>query len=160
MLPGPPGELIPMLEHYALPALMSTNSRAVIVSKNLREFGLGEGLTAEKLDDLLQGSNPTAATYALQNECFVRVTARASNEEEALTMMQPLIEKIRARLGTYLYTEEDGSLEEIRCPCGYAPSHDPCYGRILHRRPFKRTADRCTGQFGVIEGSCHLRQSY
>lgn len=82
-----------MLEHYALPALMSTNSRAVIVSKNLRVFGLGEGLTAEKLDDLLQGSNPTAATYALQNECFVRVTARASNEEEALTMMQPLIEK-------------------------------------------------------------------
>lgn len=133
MLPGPPGELIPMLEHYALPALMSTNSRAVIVSKNLRVFGLGEGLTAEKLDDLLQGSNPTAATYALQNECFVRVTARASNEEEALTMMQPLIEKIRARLGTYLYTEEDGSLEET------------VVHAAMRRHMTLATAESCTG---------------
>ena len=76
MLPGPPGELIPMLENYALPALAGQQEKAVILSRNLRVFGLGEGLTAEKLEDLLRGSNPTAATYALDNECFVRVTAR------------------------------------------------------------------------------------
>lgn len=149
MLPGPPGELIPMLENYALPALAGQQEKAVILSRNLRVFGLGEGLTAEKLEDLLRGSNPTAATYALDNECFVRVTARAAQESEALAMMQPLMEKIRARLGNYLYTEEYASLEET------------VVQGLMRQKKTLATAESCTGgllsqRLTAISGSSEI----
>ena len=61
MLPGPPSELTPMLTRYAIPCL-AKKENAVIVSENLHVFGMGEGSVAERIDDLMQGANPTAAT--------------------------------------------------------------------------------------------------
>ena len=76
MLPGPPSELVPMLQHYVVPFLKE-GSHAVIHSCMIRTFGLGEGAGALKIADLTDAANPTAATYAKENEMFVRVTARA-----------------------------------------------------------------------------------
>ena len=78
MLPGPPSELVPMLQHYVVPFLKE-GSHAVIHSCMIRTFGLGEGAGALKIADLTDAANPTAATYAKENEMFVRVTARADN---------------------------------------------------------------------------------
>ena len=75
MLPGPPSELVPMLQHYVVPFLKE-GSHAVIHSCMIRTFGLGEGAGALKIADLTDAANPTAATYAKENEMFVRVTAR------------------------------------------------------------------------------------
>ena len=85
----------------------------MIVSENLHVFGMGEGSVAERIDDLMQGANPTAATYAKENEMFVRVTARAANEEQARQMMEPLAQKIRERIGSYVYATDCESLEEL-----------------------------------------------
>ena len=74
---------------------------------------MGEGSVAELIDDLMQGANPTAATYAKENEMFVRVTARADNEEQARQMMEPLAQKIRERIGSYVYATDCESLEEL-----------------------------------------------
>lgn len=112
MLPGPPSELTPMLTRYAIPCL-AKKENAVIVSENLHVFGMGEGSVAEFIDDLMQGANPTAATYAKENEMFVRVTARADNEEQARQMMEPLAQKIRERIGSYVYATDCESLEEL-----------------------------------------------
>lgn len=112
MLPGPPSELTPMLTRYAIPCL-AKKENAVIVSENLHVFGMGEGSVAERIDDLMQGANPTAATYAKENEMFVRVTARADNEEQARQMMEPLAQKIRERIGSYVYATDCESLEEL-----------------------------------------------
>ena len=112
MLPGPPSELTPMLTRYAIPCL-AKKENAVIVSENLHVFGMGEGSVAEFIDDLMQGANPTAATYAKENEMFVRVTARAANEEQARQMMEPLAQKIRERIGSYVYATDCESLEEL-----------------------------------------------
>ena len=112
MLPGPPSELTPMLTRYAIPCL-AKKENAVIVSENLHVFGMGEGSVAERIDDLMQGANPTAATYAKENEMFVRVTARAANEEQARQMMEPLAQKIRERIGSYVYATDCESLEEL-----------------------------------------------
>ena len=112
MLPGPPSELTPMLTRYAIPCL-AKKENAVIVSENLHVFGMGEGSVAELIDDLMQGANPTAATYAKENEMFVRVTARADNEEQARQMMEPLAQKIWERIGSYVYATDCESLEEL-----------------------------------------------
>lgn len=111
MLPGPPSELIPMLKNYAVPYLTKDGS-AVIASKIIRVFGLGEGYVAELIPDLTDGANPTAATYAKDGEMFVRVTARADNASLAAEMCEPVIEELKKRLGDYIYGIDVESLEE------------------------------------------------
>lgn len=132
MLPGPPSELTPMLTRYAIPCLAG-REQAVIVSENLHVFGMGEGSVAEMIDDLMQGANPTAATYAKENEMFVRVTARASTEEEARKMMKPLSEEIRRRIGSFVYANDCETLEEL------------VVRELLRQGKTLATAESCTG---------------
>ena len=102
MLPGPPSELVPMLQHYVVPFLKE-GSHAVIHSCMIRTFGLGEGAGALKIADLTDAANPTAATYAKENEMFVRVTARAESEEAAEALCRPVVEEICRRYGDVVY---------------------------------------------------------
>lgn len=112
MLPGPPSELIPMLQNYAVPYL-TKDGKSVISSKIVRVFGLGEGFVAEKITDLTDCANPTAATYAKDGEMFVRVTARAQDEATANAMCAPVVEELKARLGNFIYGIDMESLEEV-----------------------------------------------
>ncbi len=112
MLPGPPSELIPMLKNYAVPYL-TKSEKAVIASTIVRVFGLGEGFVAEKITDLTDCANPTAATYAKDGEMFVRVTARAQDEAEAAAMCAPVVEELKARLGNFIYGIDAENLEEV-----------------------------------------------
>ena len=75
MLPGPPSELEPMLQNYAVPYLAQFQS-AVIASHSVHVFGRGEAAVAEMIADLTENSNPTAAPYAKEGEMFVRVRRR------------------------------------------------------------------------------------
>lgn len=112
MLPGPPSELKPMLVNYMMPYLLQ-REKAVIVSKNVHVFGLGEGTAAEMIADLAEGANPTAATYAKENEMFVRVTARAKTEDEAEAMCRPVVEEISRRYGDVVYSVDVDGLENV-----------------------------------------------
>lgn len=106
LLPGPPKEMEPMFEEYCVGYLASL-SRSVLVSYNIKmkDFDhapvmkVGEAPVADALGDLLDMTNPTVATYAKDDGCLIRVTASAASREEALAMILPLAEKIRAVLG-------------------------------------------------------------
>lgn len=69
----------------------------------VRVFGIGEGAAEEKIRDLTEGANPTAATYAKENEMFVRITAKAATEQEAAALCEPVVRRICARLGEFVY---------------------------------------------------------
>ena len=78
MLPGPPGELRPMLEHRVRPILAQPSRTAIIASHNVHFFGIGESEMEYRLRDYMERlTNPTLAPYAKQGECLVRVTAKA-----------------------------------------------------------------------------------
>lgn len=112
LLPGPPSELVPMLESGVRPFLQRW-SHEVIVSALIRTFGIGEGAAAERIRDLTAGSNPTAATYATDGEMFVRVTAKATDESAARALMTPLVRAVRDRLGDVVYGVDVQSLEQV-----------------------------------------------
>lgn len=112
LLPGPPSELLPMLEQSVRPFL-ARRTGEVIVSSMIRTFGIGEGAAAERISDLMQGGNPTAATYATEGEMFVRVTAKARDEAEARALARPLVEAVCARLGDVVYGVDVPSLEAV-----------------------------------------------
>lgn len=112
LLPGPPRELVPMLENELLPFLRPFSTQ-IIKSSILRTFGIGEGLAAEKLDSLVDLENPTVATYAADGEMFVKISAKAESEKEADLLLSPLIRKVEKILGGYIYGREVQNLEEV-----------------------------------------------
>lgn len=112
MLPGPPSELLPMLENYAVPYLQRFQD-SVIASHSVHVYGRGEGFVASLIDDLTQMENPTAAPYAKEGEMFVRVTAKAATMAAADAMCMPVVEEIRRRVGSFAYSVDEDSLEAV-----------------------------------------------
>ncbi len=112
MLPGPPSELERMFRTGVAPYL-EARSGGVIHSCMVRTFGMGEGRVAALLAGLTDQANPTAATYATENETFVRVTAKAADRAEAAALCRPVVDAIRERLGDVVYGVDVPNLEHV-----------------------------------------------
>ena len=111
VLPGPPRELKPMFMDSAIPYLMRFSDR-IIVSHNIRTFGIGESSMAERVNDLFDMQNPTVAPYAKDGEALLRVTAMAKSKEEAEKLCEPVIEEIKSRLAEFVYGIDYTCIEE------------------------------------------------
>lgn len=112
LLPGPPSELIPMVEQRLVPYL-EQRTHDTILSHNLCVFGIGESAVQEKLGDMTEQSNPTVALYAKTGEVRIRVTAKAENQKKAEDMIAEVIKDIQSLIGKYIYGIDVSSLEEV-----------------------------------------------
>lgn len=112
MLPGVPRECRYLTEHALLPWLREKHE-GVILSHDLRIFGLTEPQVQEKLADIMdEAVNPSLAPYAKPGEVMLRLTAKADTAEACEELMAPLLWDVRARLGDYLYGVDVDSLEQ------------------------------------------------
>lgn len=133
MLPGPPKEMIPMFEESLLPYFTKKTGQ-IIESKMLKVFGIGESEMETKILDIVEAqSNPTIAPYVNQGEIVIRVTARCKDRNSANQMINPVIDKIRDRLGIMLYALNGESMEEV------------VVGRLLADDIDISLAESCTG---------------
>lgn len=108
LMPGPPGEMIPMFESSVMPYL-STLQSCVIYSRTVKMCGVGESKVETMVEDLIEKqTNPTIATYAKTGEVHLRVTARAEDEKAAKKLVKPVVQELKSRLGDYIYTTEEG----------------------------------------------------
>lgn len=115
MLPGPPRELKPMFEEYAIPFLKS-KSGYIFVSRVFRVARVGESKTEYMLRDLIdKQTNPTIATYVKNVEAIVRVTAKAKSEDEANRLIEPVAQEIYKRFGKNVYGEGDNNIQAVVC---------------------------------------------
>ena len=106
-LPGPPRELIPLFTQAVAPYL-AKRSGAVIVSRYMRVFGMGESAVESRLHDMMEnGQNPTVAPYCSTGEVQLRLTVRVAHESEAAALLDPAEKEIRARLGNVVYAVTD-----------------------------------------------------
>lgn len=112
LLPGPPRELEPMFREEVMPYL-EQKSGAVIVSRNIHLFGIGESLVETKLKDIMESSfNPTIAPYCIEGEVRLRVTARAENHDVAYELCSTFVEKIlKSEVGEFVYGVDCDTLE-------------------------------------------------
>ena len=132
ILPGPPKEMVPMYHESVEPYLRKFTNE-IILSKNIRTFGIGESAMSELVEDLLEGSNPTVAPYAKSGEALLRVTAKAQSEEDAEKLMTPVIDEIKTRLGDYIYGIDCASIEEAVAKL------------LMKRKQTVAFAESCTG---------------
>lgn len=110
LLPGPPGELIPMFEQEVKPFL-SNKMNETILSHNIHIFDVGESKVDDILHDLMNGKNPTLGIYAKDGEVRARVTAKAKSKERCEEMLTPIIKEIKSRLNDNIYGIDVDSLE-------------------------------------------------
>ncbi len=134
LLPGPPSEMRPMWKERVRPYLESRTD-STIVSRNIHIIGMGESAVEEILRPLMTSlTNPTVAPYASDGECRVRVSAKAKNTEEGLSMCDSVVEEIlKTAVGSFVYGIDVESEEEALVP-------------LLMRHSLTiATAESCTG---------------
>ena len=110
--PGVPIEMKRMFEETLEP-FIKPRTEGSIVSRTLWFTGIGESALAEKVQDLLDASDPTVAPLAGQGKVRLRVTARAASLEEAEKRIEPVAEEILNRLKKYYFGEDDETLEGV-----------------------------------------------
>lgn len=133
MLPGPPRECAMMFRHRALPYLQKL-SDGVIASRTVKTFGIGESAAEALLRDLMNAlHNPTLAPYAKPTGTELRITAHAPTREEALRLIAPVEEQVKAILGDKVIGVDVDSLEEV------------CLRLLKERGLTVGTAESCTG---------------
>ena len=113
ILPGPPREVIPLMEKYIIPYLEKRTGK-VFISDIINISGIGEGHMEEKIMDIIDAQeNPTVAPYAKEHGLTLRVTASASTEQEARLLLEPVVKKVCDRLGMDVYAIGDTTLEAV-----------------------------------------------
>ena len=111
ILPGPPFEMKPMFEESVVP-LLRRFSEHIILSCNVRTFGIGESAMSERVSHLLENANPSVAPYAKSGEALLRITAKAHNGQEAQKLIAPVLEEIKALIGDYIYGIDVENIEQ------------------------------------------------
>ena len=112
--PGVPSEMQAMWQATAAPWLQAAGlAEGVFASRMLRFWGIAESDLAERVDDLLEASNPTVAPYAGSGEVKLRITARASTAAEAEQMLEPVEQEIRERTGSLCFGVDDDDLASV-----------------------------------------------
>jgi nicotinamide-nucleotide amidase len=136
VMPGVPYEMKAMMDNFIIPKLVDKigEPSEYINKLTLQTTGIPESLLSEKMGDLkelLQG----AELAFLPNEYGVRlrITVKSSELEKAKDLLLEIEQKIRAKIGRYIYGRDDETLEEV-------------IGRLLKERELRiAVAESCTG---------------
>ncbi len=110
-LPGPPRELVRMVEHELLGRLPLPGER--LWTTTLKTGGVGESHITELLAELTAGANPSVATYARADGVHVRIAAKGPDAETAETLGRPVAIEVAARLGDAVWGADDDDLASV-----------------------------------------------
>lgn len=114
LMPGPPGELYPMMERDIMPYLEEKQPEK-FYSKMVKVLSVGESRAETVIKDLIEKqTNPTIAPYAKIGEVHLRITAKAGTKDEAEELINPIIKELYNRFGDNIYTtKEKVTLEDV-----------------------------------------------
>ena len=111
-LPGPPAEMKPIYENQ-VQQVLEQFATDCIISETLNISILGEWDMNERVKDIIESSNnPTVAPYFKKDKRILRITAKATDRQTALSMIAEKKQELRDRLGMYVFGENDETIEE------------------------------------------------
>jgi len=113
LLPGPPKEMMPLMDEQVIPYLKQF-SNEIVFGEKVVVVNVGESAAEEIIMDLIdnQNGNPTIAPYASAGKVIFRVTAKAKSKEECLEIIKPVKEELLKRFGSDAYVIESGLVED------------------------------------------------
>ena len=103
-LPGPPREMRPMWDGWALERLEEHGLGRDVEQRTLRLAGIGESQVANLLGrELLAGANPSIATYARAEAVDVRIAAIDEGDRSARELADGAEHAVLAALGDHVW---------------------------------------------------------
>jgi nicotinamide-nucleotide amidase len=113
-LPGVPSEMAVMLDEQVLPRLRrAAGEPAVLRSRTLRTWGLGESAVADALDDLFATANPSIAFLVDGVEVRVRISAKAADSRTASAMIAEVEREVAGRLGSAVFGRDGQTVQAV-----------------------------------------------
>jgi nicotinamide-nucleotide amidase len=113
-LPGPPSEMRPMWESWALPRLVARGLGRERVTRIYRLAGIGESAVAALLGEpLLRGENPVVATYARSDAVDVRISAEAQDGRSPAEIADEAAAAVLVAVGDHVWGHDDDTWPEV-----------------------------------------------
>ncbi len=113
-LPGVPSEMNYLMQQEIVPYLRRRYQlEGVIKARVLHTAGVGESQIDDLIGDLETLPNPTVGLAAHAGQVDVRITAKADTEIAADQMIAEVEQKIRQRIGQWIYGADQETLEEV-----------------------------------------------
>ena len=107
-LPGPPREMAPMWNGWAIPRLRSRGLGRERVTRTYRLTGIGESSVAALLGEtLLRAENPVVATYARSDAVDVRISAVAESGRTPSEVLDEAAAAVLAAVGDHVWGRDD-----------------------------------------------------
>jgi len=132
-MPGPSQEMQRMWHKEIQPRLKQRPVGAIIFSRTLKLFGLGESVVGEMVAPMLAQANPTLGIYSKIDGIYLRLTAKAQSQKQAEEMLVQGEASIRSILDEYIWGMDNDTLEAL-------------VGRLLTEKGLSLAAmESCTG---------------
>ncbi|MGD0472015.1 MAG: competence/damage-inducible protein A [Candidatus Velthaea sp.] len=134
-MPGVPREMMPMLTERLIPWLTQRfDVRSAIFTRTLHTVGIPESELDRRIEDLFRTlENPKIALLAHAGRVDVKLMAKAADAASAEALLAPLAAKLRSRIGSGYFGDDDTSLESA------------IVGELVRRELTIGTAESCTG---------------
>jgi len=133
VLPGVPKEMRVMFQQTVLPPMTAAADGAVILSRTLHTFGLGESSLAQKLGPLMQRDrNPSVGTTVANGIVSLRINSRFSSRQEAAEKLEETDRACRQKLGELIFGQDEQTIQQV-------------VGQLLRGKATVATAESCTG---------------
>ena len=133
-MPGVPKEMMAMFTRDVLPFIAAGSGGAVILSRTLHTFGMGESTVGEKLGPLMdRRRNPGVGTTVSNNVVSLRLNARFPSKEEALQQLDQTTAACRDVLGDLIFGQNADTLPAVLA------------GLLTDAHVTVTTAESCTG---------------
>lgn len=113
-VPGVPAEMRAMIDLSVRPQLRELSGEpAVLSSRLLHSWGLGESQISERLNDLYEQTNPSVAFLINGPEVRVRISAKASSTDAAAALISDVEQVVRDRLGAAVFAVDDETVDQL-----------------------------------------------
>jgi nicotinamide-nucleotide amidase len=134
VMPGVPKEMKAMFTRDVLPHVQKSTGGAVILSRTLHTFGMGESWVAEKLGALMmRQKNPSVGTTVSHGIVSIRINARYASRDDAQRELDVTMQACERALGDLIFGRDDESLPQVLAPM------------LASSRKTISTAESCTG---------------
>ena len=114
LLPGPPGEMRPMFEEYAIPRLKRVLPQRVLVTRVYRIALMPESEVDQRIAPVYtKYANPVTTILAAAGDIQVHLRAQGDDEAQAYALLDEVGEQIEAILGDRIYSRTGEPLEVV-----------------------------------------------
>ena len=102
-MPGVPSEMYLMWEEQVEPRLIERSDGTIILSRNVKTNGIGEGQVDEMVSPLLSSTNPSIGVYAKRDGVHLRISAKCPTRSEAQGLLDAMAVRVRGILGNAIW---------------------------------------------------------